>query len=470
MPKYQFLWAEENHNYYDFELILLNYNERSRKNWNVTGISNALIFGRGFHADFYLSEEDIKREENEWYNLLTNERKFKLVLKAITSSSKEMIKEIKKLLSFNLSELDNEKLWKLYDDYGGKFSKLGEVFNGYIISEPYRIAKLERELLSFLKKKTIVDANNLFELLTTPTKTVTFSSKGNKLLNGSLFELIGDEESTIDHNLINEPVYEEKKVDTKEKDRKIKELKLPKIIKQIVKVFSILGHERFKMRCVWMSALYYNELFLIEFKKRYSINKKELRLYDLSEIENLVRFGKKLSKEKISEREDGFLKILKNKKIYTYEGKTAQRKLETLISKEERKEEVEGQVACRGYIVGKVIVLSYKDSKTHAAKIKNMQKGEILVTEMTKPNLIIACEKAGAIITDEGGILCHAAIISRELNIPCVIGTKIATSCFKDGDFVEVDAIKGKVKRISYDEYLFKIKTTKIPQHFQSQP
>jgi pyruvate,water dikinase len=55
-------------------------------------------------------------------------------------------------------------------------------------------------------------------------------------------------------------------------------------------------------------------------------------------------------------------------------------------------------------------------------------------------------EKAAAFITDEGGITCHAAIVSRELKKPCIIGTKIATQVLKDGDLVEVDANNGVVK------------------------
>jgi len=56
---------------------------------------------------------------------------------------------------------------------------------------------------------------------------------------------------------------------------------------------------------------------------------------------------------------------------------------------------------------------------------------------------------AKAFVTDEGGIVCHAAIIARELKVPCIIGTKFATQIFKDGDMVEVDADKGIVKKIN---------------------
>ena len=75
-----------------------------------------------------------------------------------------------------------------------------------------------------------------------------------------------------------------------------------------------------------------------------------------------------------------------------------------------------------------------------------MKKGNILVAGQTRPFLMSAIKKAGGIITDEGGITSHAAIISRELDIPCIIGTKIATKVLKDGDSVEVDADKGIVK------------------------
>lgn len=81
-------------------------------------------------------------------------------------------------------------------------------------------------------------------------------------------------------------------------------------------------------------------------------------------------------------------------------------------------------------------------------KIENFQKGEILVAPMTSPEYVFAMKKARAAVTDTGGLTSHAAIVSRELNIPCIVGTKIATKVLKDGDLVEVDANKGIVKII----------------------
>ena len=79
-------------------------------------------------------------------------------------------------------------------------------------------------------------------------------------------------------------------------------------------------------------------------------------------------------------------------------------------------------------------------------KIKS--KKDILICPMTLPDYVPAMKRAGAIVTDEGGITCHAAIIARELKIPCIVGTQIATSSLKDGDLVEVDADKGIIKKL----------------------
>jgi phosphohistidine swiveling domain-containing protein len=77
--------------------------------------------------------------------------------------------------------------------------------------------------------------------------------------------------------------------------------------------------------------------------------------------------------------------------------------------------------------------------------LQDFKPGEILVSPMTMPDFVLAMKKAAAIITDEGGITCHAAIISRELNIPCIVGTQIATEVLQNGDFVEVNANTGSV-------------------------
>ena len=101
-----------------------------------------------------------------------------------------------------------------------------------------------------------------------------------------------------------------------------------------------------------------------------------------------------------------------------------------------------GTCACVGKYTGAAkIVLS----STHITKV---EKGDVLIAPMTSPDYVIGMKKAGAIVTDEGGITCHAAIVSRELRVPCVVGTGRATKVFKDGDLVEVNAHHASIKLI----------------------
>ncbi len=78
-------------------------------------------------------------------------------------------------------------------------------------------------------------------------------------------------------------------------------------------------------------------------------------------------------------------------------------------------------------------------------EISKVYEGDILVTMMTTPDFVPAMKKAAAIVTDEGGATCHAAIVSRELGIPCVVGTREATKKLKEGQIITVDAKRGIV-------------------------
>ncbi len=104
--------------------------------------------------------------------------------------------------------------------------------------------------------------------------------------------------------------------------------------------------------------------------------------------------------------------------------------------------EIHGQVAYPGKVTGHV-------RRLHGVKqLAEFQDGEILVAATTTPDLLPAMKKAAAIVSDEGGLVCHAAIVARELKIPCVIGTKVAMDVLRDGDLVEVDAEQGIVRKI----------------------
>jgi len=111
-----------------------------------------------------------------------------------------------------------------------------------------------------------------------------------------------------------------------------------------------------------------------------------------------------------------------------------------LIISDENIIELKGSSASSGKVKGIVKICET------SMDILKVEKNDVLVAAMTTPDYVPAMKIAGAIVTNEGGITCHAAIVSRELNIPCVIGTKNATKILKDGDLVEVDADNGVVR------------------------
>lgn len=198
----------------------------------------------------------------------------------------------------------------------------------------------------------------------------------------------------------------------------------------------------------------------IEIAKVFSVRdlRKKLNLIGVGVINDLIdKIGvdldsvKWLTFEEFSNLDKNFklakkYREAKSRFIYLRDGKsfniTAEQynELEKISFEENKTIKIIGASANAGVAKGKVkIIFSERD-------FSKMQNGDILVASMTRPEYAPIIKQASAIVTDEGGVTCHAAIISREMNIPCIIGTKIATKILRDGDLVYVDANKGIVK------------------------
>ncbi|MFA6227023.1 MAG: PEP-utilizing enzyme [Candidatus Paceibacterota bacterium] len=104
---------------------------------------------------------------------------------------------------------------------------------------------------------------------------------------------------------------------------------------------------------------------------------------------------------------------------------------------------VHGNIAFKGKVKGFVKIIEDIND------LKKINEGDVIVSPETMPDYIVGMKKAAAFVTNQGGITSHAAIVAREMKKPCIIGTKIATQVFKDGDLVEVDANVGIIRIIS---------------------
>jgi len=172
----------------------------------------------------------------------------------------------------------------------------------------------------------------------------------------------------------------------------------------------------------------------------------EILLLTYEEMINSLENKQVLNREIIEKRKKGFGVYRQNKREVVIYNNQLSSMIDSWVPKIKETIELKGQIGCSGYVKGKVRIL------LDPHKIDTLEKGEILVAAETTPIFVPAMKRAIAIITDQGGITSHAAIVARELKKPCVIGTKVATRVLHDGDLVEVDANKGEVRIIKRAE------------------
>jgi phosphohistidine swiveling domain-containing protein len=182
----------------------------------------------------------------------------------------------------------------------------------------------------------------------------------------------------------------------------------------------------------------YKHKIFDEISKRELENRDNLNYYLLSEILNLLDSGVKVSADVLETRKrDGvvlvrseYLDILKDFKVMDL-------KLPGSTIQESKSQTLKGRCACSGYVEGVAKIIYTKED---SPKVKE---GDILVAIGTDFDLMDAIHRSAGIITEEGGLLSHASVVSREMKKPCIIGVSNATSLIKDGDHLILDSKKG---------------------------
>jgi len=233
-----------------------------------------------------------------------------------------------------------------------------------------------------------------------------------------------------------------------EQEQCIKKFKLKEEVIDLFSIMQTVTLMQDDRKMINAQVCYYlNGIIMGDLAKRFGISR-ELSLYIETELlKNYSKEGDvgKVKKE-LKDRADFCVIIQEAEKYKVYTKDSALNKLKEIGipwgEEHDGVTEIKGSVANRGKYKGKVRVLK------SSSGVEDFEEGCVIVTGMTTPDFVPLMKKAGAIVTDEGGITSHAAIVSRELDLPCIIGTKIATKVLKDGDLVEVDADKGIVRII----------------------
>lgn len=228
------------------------------------------------------------------------------------------------------------------------------------------------------------------------------------------------------------------------KEELIAQLSLSQELRQMVEIIEFATMWQDERKASVLQTIGHMAHLLAEVSRRVEMSEDILVYLTNQEIQaasSMEDFKK--YKNTLVERVEGVYILMNIQGVATVSGKAYQELGTAEKSEDGIQQEIRGSIANRGTAVGKVVVCRDLSS------ISRVQEGDIVVASMTRPEYMPALKKAAAIVTDEGGITCHAAIVAREFKIPAVIGTKVATKVLKDGMMVQVRANHGVVRVLS---------------------
>jgi phosphohistidine swiveling domain-containing protein len=473
---------------------------------NIIGksVNNCMHHGKNHVWEAIFDSENWDELGEAIYDRLKKNKNFiELIKEKILTGCKNMIEASEKVHNAELDKLSNKELWDLFQNYREKNKQM---YGWGIIPSfvEFGVPKLSRDVREIIRKKAGNERilADYFVILTTPDEE-TFLTLENK----SLFRITADilenqeakelfrknieeiekgilrfpelnnkiEKHTEEYgaagyiylgpawkkehyleqlkNIIEKGIDPEKKLFAIEKRNEINKKKKRQLLNQLgfteselhlINCLNIVGFIKLYRKDLLYKSYYHMHKWLEEVCKRFDLEIKQLRHMIPDEIGAMLLEGKRIDKKILDERIKFYCFILQDDKLRLLYGKEAREFYEKNVEKIEVSDinELKGECACQGKVTGIIKLIRTVED------MQKMEKGDILISPATNPNLVPAMEKAGAIVTDEGGITCHAAIVSREMGIPCVTGTNIVTKAFKDGDKVEVDATNGIVKRL----------------------
>ncbi len=427
-------------------------------------------------ADWYIEMEDIKKVYTAVIEAGKKNPELSASLIKKWMPAQEMFYE--KCLEIgktNLSNLDDKQLIKLHDEFVNitlRKNSSSSIIDGFALGTDELIAERIKQIYDNNAIKDRMRSTEVFSILTAPVHLSFINYAEVELLklalkvknNNGREELLKQHQENyfwIRNNYVDAKVldvdYFEKELDAvlsldidlgqeimniedtpsvnkKKKEALMKELNLSEDLLFLLKVsedFTYWQDER-KKGTFW--SAHYFTLILDEISKRVNIPSDELKYMSPIEVSNI--FEDTPDRKTLQERQKNSVLYWDKEGHEALYGEDAEEVKKTILGTTDLSDvdDFRGLTASMGKAIGKVKVLNT------SKEIGKVEEGDIIVAVMTRPDYVPAMKKAAAIVTDEGGVTCHAAIVSRELGIPCIIGTKIATKVLKDGMDVEVNA------------------------------
>lgn len=202
------------------------------------------------------------------------------------------------------------------------------------------------------------------------------------------------------------------------------------------------SEERLNLKWFWAGGEYLARAMLAEVAARIGISLHEfIHTYKREDIAAFLRDGTHVPRVEMDSRLRRVAYLVTDGKIFFYAGGDALRLEAELVDKAVGTSSLlRGSPAYPGRVSGPVKIIKVDDLRSLQRDVDRFEQGDVLVTTMTQPNIVMLIEQAAAVLTDEGGITSHAAVLCRELRIPCIIGLHSATVDLAEGDVVNVDA------------------------------
>ena len=475
--KYKFMWGQKQSAMFA-EYMLLNFAVRNKEFTITAGINDVIReHNKGF-SYIYFSETaiengyknskrflDTKESESIFTridNMVKDSRQFYTELRQLNYNvltKEEIIGNIKKHAE---KFLFGQKLFRASDPSSTKMVE-DEIKN--ILKDKYEDDQLIEKFITLVTpteldktQQELVDLYNLASNNKLPTKdellncVFTYPANyANTWSYGEILQYLKEKISKVNITKLKQEIEQIKKTKTTTKEKQeiiyqefIRDAKL----KQHATILQNLALKRFELKHAWAGG----EILCLEFlqylAKQINLDFKIfMESYNFTDLLNFYENGTKLTANEIeTRREYSVIHYIKNSLHYLY-GKKAKDYFKKRYSLETINE-LKGMVANKGTADGLVRIVKVDDLSQFIKDSNDFNKGEILVTTMTSPIMLTLASKAAAIVTNEGGVCSHAAVIARELNIPCIVGTHDATNAFRTGERVYVDALKGVIRKI----------------------
>lgn len=440
------------------------------------------FFSRG-KADWYLDMTDVKRGSKAMIDLAKKNPNISAKLLKAWREDEQAFEDFfwREFPKIKLAKLSDKELLELWQRYYNLFIKRftsSSVIDHFALGTDEIISQsLRHEVSQQNKNLTSSELGEIFSLATAPVKQ-SFINQAEidllKIVTGRSKEALADYQQryfwtknnyvvaqvlTAGHFREDIKAWKQSGKDLRQelskientprrnserKARLFKKYRLSRLLRSLIKIsddFSWWQDERKKSTYL---NIHMGSKILSEIAKRRHYELDELKYAVAPEVADIIKNGAP-NRRALQARRANSVFIVTREGYTAKTGKEAEaiRKIMLGSHKLSDIKDIRGLTASMGRAIGTVKVLK------SATEINKVKPGDILVAVMTRPDYVPAMKRAAAIVTNEGGITSHAAIVSRELGIPCLIGTKIATEVFKDGDKVEVNANHGWVRKVS---------------------